>query len=149
MLSSRKLTQLAAVAAVTALLGATAVPNTATAAKSDQQAQSGDRDGKNVSKARASKKHVTQRHVTKRHVTKKTVVRKKTIVRTHVRPSHRYTRNRVVIRTTAVYVPLVVLGPRVVYRSYGAGWCRALHRGRHWAPVLGWHSGRHVGRVRC
>lgn len=141
MLSSRKLTQLAAVAAVTALLGATAVPNTASAAKSDQQAQSRDRDGKNVSKARASKKHVT-----KRHVTKKTVVRKKVVVHRHVTPSHR---SRIVVRTTAAYVPLVVLGPRVVYRSYGAGWCRALHRGRHWSPGIGWHSGRHVGRVRC
>jgi hypothetical protein len=46
-------------------------------------------------------------------------------------------------------VSFVVLGPRVVYRSYGSGWCRALHNGRHWAPRIGWHRGRHVGAVRC
>jgi hypothetical protein len=46
-------------------------------------------------------------------------------------------------------VSFVILGPSVVYRSYGSGWCRALHRGQHWAPRIGWHSGRHVGAVRC
>lgn len=46
-------------------------------------------------------------------------------------------------------VAFVVLGPRVVYRSYGSGWCRALHSGRHYAPRIGWHRGRHVGAVRC
>jgi hypothetical protein len=43
----------------------------------------------------------------------------------------------------------VILGPRVVYRSYGPGWCRGLHRGRHWDRRIGWHAGRHFGPFRC
>lgn len=138
MVTSRKLAHYAAAAALTVLLGATA-PVVATAVTGDQAYASTHRDGKKASKARASKKHV----VKKRVVNKRVVVRKRVVVHRHARP-----RNRVVVRTTA-YLPLVVLGPRVVYRSYGAGWCRALHRGRHWAPGIGWHSGRHIGRIRC
>jgi len=40
-------------------------------------------------------------------------------------------------------------GPRIVVRGYGAGWCRGLHRGYHWAPRLGWHRGTHRGLFRC
>jgi hypothetical protein len=134
-----KLAQLAAVATLSLLLSATALPKMASAAKDGQQAfaASDSKKSSKSSKASKSKKHVT---------TKKTVVHKKVVVHKHVQPSHR---SRVVIRTTAQYVPLVVIGPRVTYRAYGSGWCRALHRGRHWAPGLGWHSGRHIGRVRC
>lgn len=139
MVTSRKLAHLAGAAALTVLLGATA-PIAATAVTGDQAYASTHRDGKKASKARSAKKHVVKKHVVKKRV----VVRKRVVVHKHVRP-----RNRIVVRTTAYVPPLVVLGPRVVYRSYGSGWCRALHRGRHWAPRIGWHSGRHVGRVRC
>lgn len=37
-------------------------------------------------------------------------------------------------------------GPRIIARP---GWCRGLHRGRHWAPGIGYHSGRHRGLFRC
>lgn len=40
-------------------------------------------------------------------------------------------------------------GPRVVVRNYGAGWCRGLHRGRHYAPRVGMHGGTHRGLFRC
>ena len=40
-------------------------------------------------------------------------------------------------------------GPRVIVRGYGPGWCRGLHRGRHWAPRIGWHAGTHRGLFRC
>jgi hypothetical protein len=46
-------------------------------------------------------------------------------------------------------VDFVILGPRVAYRTYGAGWCRGLHRGRHWDRRAGWHAGRHYGPFRC
>jgi hypothetical protein len=34
-------------------------------------------------------------------------------------------------------------------RGYGPGWCRGLHRGRHWAPRAGWHAATHRGLYRC
>jgi hypothetical protein len=40
-------------------------------------------------------------------------------------------------------------GPRIVERRYGGGWCRGLHRGRHFAPGIGWHGGKHRGLFRC
>lgn len=40
-------------------------------------------------------------------------------------------------------------GPRIVVRGYGPGWCRGLHRGRHWAPRIGWHARTHRGLYRC
>jgi hypothetical protein len=43
----------------------------------------------------------------------------------------------------------VVLGPRVHYAAYGAGWCRGLHRGRHFDRIHGWHAGKHYGPFRC
>lgn len=57
--------------------------------------------------------------------------------------------DRDLTRTAALYVPFVLLGPRVAHPRFGHGWCRALHRGRHWAPGAGWHAGKHVGRVPC
>jgi hypothetical protein len=46
-------------------------------------------------------------------------------------------------------VDFVILGPRVHYAAYGSGWCRGLHRGRHWDRRSGWHAGRHYGPFRC
>lgn len=58
-------------------------------------------------------------------------------------PRHRY-------RHSYSYSPFLFLGgPRYYVRSYGPGWCRGLHRGRHWAPRIGWHSGLHRGLFRC
>lgn len=88
---------------------------------------------------------------------------RETTTRTTVRRDRDNDRNRQVVvrrdrdrdhdrwrgRNAHASVSFVVLGPRAVYRSYGSGWCRALHNGRHWAPHKGWHSGRHVGAVRC
>lgn len=73
---------------------------------------------------------------------------------TNNRSSRDYSNNRSNRRVyyrgrSSTTVAFVVLGPRVVYRSYGSGWCRALHSGRHFAPRIGWHRGRHVGAVRC
>jgi hypothetical protein len=49
-----------------------------------------------------------------------------------------------------VRVPFLYLGgPRIVVRGYGPGWCRGLHRGYHWAPRIGWHSGTHRHLYRC
>lgn len=59
-------------------------------------------------------------------------------------PRHRY-RHRY-----GYYSPFLFLGgPRYYVRSYGPGWCRGLHRGRHWAPRIGWHAGLHRGLFRC
>lgn len=85
----------------------------------------------------ADGKKVTKTTVVQKPSPKVTTVKKRVVVRRPVT-------TRVVVR-----VPLVVLGPRVVYRSYGPGWCRGLHRGYHWAPKIGWHSRRHVGLFRC
>ena len=147
MLWSKRLAQLAAVGTLTLLLGVTTAPDMALAQKGDHHAKSGDGDGKKSAKShKAKSKHVKKSHRTK-HVNK-TTVRTKTVV--HTRPAYRHhDRDRVAVRSTALYVPYVVIGRAVVYRSYGRGWCRALHKGRHWAPSAGWHSGRHVGRVRC
>jgi hypothetical protein len=41
---------------------------------------------------------------------------------------------------------VVLGGRRHVVRP---GWCRGLHRGRHWAPGIGWHRGTHRGLFRC
>jgi uncharacterized membrane protein YhiD involved in acid resistance len=150
MLSISKYGQLAAVATLVVLLGATAAPNMASAAKGDNaQAENGRRDVQK-SKSHVNKSHVNKSHVNKsqRHTTTKTVVRTD---RDHARSDRRHVNTRVIVRTrtTAVYVPFVVLGPSVAYASYGSGWCRGLHRGRHWAPGIGWHAGQHVGRVKC
>jgi hypothetical protein len=40
-------------------------------------------------------------------------------------------------------------GPRIVERRYGGGWCRGLHRGRHSAPGIGWHGGKHRALFGC
>jgi hypothetical protein len=145
---------LAALAALSLLAGTVATPTVADARDRDRGVRA-DRGGdriaradrnrgrdvrRHVNRSRDVRRHVSRdrdRHVTRRHVTR------------HAHRHHRHHhRDRFVVRSTA-YLPFVVLGSPVVYRAYGPGYCRALHRGRHWAPGIGWHSGRHVGRVRC
>lgn len=45
--------------------------------------------------------------------------------------------------------PFAYLGPWVIVRGYGPGWCRGLHRGYHWDPINGWHYGLHRSLFRC
>jgi hypothetical protein len=179
MLSKKKYAQLAAVAALTVLFGANASITTASAqggvqlAQADQKhmqksskadarsstnarIQAGRSDRKqNVQRSSSTRHVMTQREPTrafaqdrkkKKTVTSRTTTRK-VVVRNHNR---RVVRDRVVVRSSpSVSVGFVVLGPRVAYRAYGAGWCRGLHRGRHWDRRIGWHAGRHYGPFRC
>ena len=134
-------TALAAVAGLSFLLASTATPNLALAAQdTGQQICAADKkkSGKKASK-KSTKKTVVKKSSGKKVVKKTTT--KKVVVK------HRGDR-RVVQRTTA-QTAFVLIGRPVVYRAYGAGWCRALHRGRHMSPGIGWHAGQHVGRVRC
>ena len=162
MLSRNKFAQLAAVAALTVLFGANASMTNANAQagiQADQKnmhhSRKGDVRSSTTARAQAQTDQNTQktrksdtrhsssrnvssdrsRHATSTRTTTRTVVRRDRRVVVHSNPSSSYA--------------FVVLGPSVVYRSYGSGWCRALHNGRHWAPRIGWHRGRHVGAVRC
>ena len=163
MLSRNKFAQLAAVAALTVLFGANASMTNANAQagvqadqKNMQHSRKGDvRSSSTAARAQAqteqntkkSRKSDTQRSSSRkvssdrsRHVTSTRTVNRTVVHRDR----------RVVVRSQpSSSVAFVVLGPRVVYRSYGSGWCLALHNGRHWAPRIGWHRGRHVGAVRC
>jgi hypothetical protein len=101
---------------------------------------SSDRSRHNVSSDRKRDSVSSDR---KRHT-----VSSRTSSRTVVRRDH--DRRRVTVRSrSSTSVAFVVLGPRVVYRAYGAGWCRGLHRGRHYDRRNGWHAGRHYGPFRC
>ena len=144
MLMKSKPTQLALAATLVVLLGATAAPNMASAQSGLQLAQAdyGRKEAQKPAKPRATTK--AQRPDTIRTTTTRT----KTVVKSD-RPRVIGDRDRVVVRSRTTVVPFVVMGPRVVYRSYGAGWCRGLHRGHHTAPGIGWHAGTHVGPVRC
>jgi hypothetical protein len=166
MLSRNKFVQLAAVAALTVLFGANASMTAANAQAGTQVAQAdqknmqhsrkGDvRHSSTTARAQAQTEQNTQksrksdtRHSSSRNASSdrsRHVISTRTTNRTVV---HRD--RRVVVRShSSNSVAFVVLGPRAVYRSYGSGWCRALHSGRHWAPRIGWHRGRHVGAVRC
>ena len=179
MLSRKKYTQLAAVAALTVLFGANASLTSARAqagvqlAQADQKnvqhSRKGDvRSSSTTARAQAQTDQSTQksrkgdvRRSSSRNVssdrTRRAVssdrtrrtVSSRTTTRTVVR--HRDgDRRRVVVRSRpSTSVAFVVLGPRVAYRAYGAGWCRGLHRGRHWDRRSGWHAGRHYGPFRC
>jgi hypothetical protein len=114
-------TALAAIAALSFLFTTSVAPNLAVAAQ---------KDGKQASAKKKSSKKVVNKKVVNKKVVKKTVVHRGGSV-------------------SGSTVAFVTLGTPVVYKAYGAGWCRALHRGRHYAPGAGWHSGKHVGRVRC
>jgi hypothetical protein len=179
MLSRSKYAQLAAVAALTVLFGANASTTTASAQAGIQLAQADTKDmqksrkgdvrsstnarmqadrsdrKQNVQRSSSTRNVMTQREPTrafaqdhrKKKTVTKTTTRKVVVRRDHNR---RVIRDRVVIRSSpSTSVGFVVLGPRVVYRAYGSGWCRGLHRGRHWVPRIGWHAGRHFGAFRC
>ena len=174
MLSRNKFAQLAAVAALTVLFGANASMTNANAQagiqadqKNMQHSRKGDvRSSSTSARAQAqteqntkkSRKSDTQRSSSRkvssdrsRHTTttRTTTPRHATSTRTTNRTVVHRDRRVVVHSQASSSVGFVVLGPRVVYSSYGSGWCRALHNGRHWAPRIGWHRGRHVGAVRC
>lgn len=142
MLSPRKFAPLAAIAVAAILFGATGSMSTASAQTGVKLAQA---DVKTTTRVTTTKRKPTasSQPRSRQTVTKRTTTR--TVVRSNSNRSHN---TRVVVRSQPS-VAFVVLGPRVVYRSYGAGWCRGLHSGRHWAPRIGWHRGRHVGAVRC
>ena len=150
MLSRQRRVQLAAVAALTVLFGANAAMSTANAQTRVQLAQAEKKQDVKKSSSKQNVKKSSSKQSVKKSSSKKVVV-KKTTNRTVVRSGHNNTKRTVVVRDSrpSSSVAFVVLGPRVVYRSYGSGWCRALHNGRHWAPRIGWHRGRHVGAVRC
>jgi hypothetical protein len=148
MLFKGKQVQLAAIAALTMLFSANATLKPANAQAGVQLAQADKQDVKRSTTTRTTTVKRAPSHATQR----KTVVKRSTTVRSNRYSTHnRYNNNsRIVVRSRpSSTVAFAVYGPRVVYRSYGSGWCRALHGGRHWAPRIGWHSGRHVGAVRC
>lgn len=64
----------------------------------------------------------------------------------HWRNDRGYRAGRVWRGRPAASTFLFLGGPRVIARP---GWCRGLHRGRHWAPGIGYHAGRHRGLFRC
>jgi hypothetical protein len=179
MLSRNKYAQLAAAAALTVLLGANASPTPASAQAGIQHRQAdqkhmqrsgrADMDSSTTARAQAQTDQNTQRsrrgdarRSSSRNVSsdraretvrsnrpRQNVSSRTTTTRTVVR--HRDgDRRRVIVRSRpSTSVAFVVLGPRVAYRAYGAGWCRGLHRGRHWDRRVGWHAGRHFGPFRC
>jgi hypothetical protein len=144
MLSKRNFAQFATVAAVTILFGANTAVKPANAQGGVQLAQA------DVKKTTTTKRVVTngnRKKVTTRTTTRRGASNNRSNTRVVVRNG---THNRVVTRSSAPSsVAFVVYGPRAAYASYGSGWCRALHGGRHWAPRVGYHRGRHVGAVRC
>ena len=99
-----------------------------------------------ITTTRSSNRTVVRGDRDRRHVVRdRDRDRRRVIVRDRDRD-----RRHVIVRSRpSSSVAFVVLGPRVVYRAYGAGWCRGLHRGRHWDRRIGWHAGRHYGPFRC
>jgi|tagenome__1003787_1003787.scaffolds.fasta_scaffold19849621_1 hypothetical protein len=178
MLSRKKYTQLAAVAALTLLFGANASLTSARAQTGVQVAQADQKhmqkssraDMRSASTARAqaqtdqnteksrkrdarrsSSRNVSSdrtRHTVRSNRTGRTVS-SRTTTRTVVRHRDGDRRRVVVHSRPSTSVGFVVLGPRVAYTAYGSGWCRGLHRGRHWDRRHGWHAGRHYGPFRC
>jgi hypothetical protein len=158
MLSRAKASYLAAAAALVILSGVTVSSNIASAQSGIQLAQVEKRDAqdnrrsesrrekrRDASSSRTSSRTVVRRDSDRRRVVVRDSSRRHVVVRDRDRD-----RRRVIIRSRpSTSVAFVVLGPRVVYRAYGAGWCRGLHRGRHWDRRIGWHAGRHWGPFRC
>jgi hypothetical protein len=106
---------------------------------------SSNREGRSGRDARSTR----TREITTTRSSNRTVVRGDRDRRHVVRDRDRDRRHVIVRSRPSSSVAFVVLGPRVVYRAYGAGWCRGLHRGRHWDRRIGWHAGRHYGPFRC
>ncbi|HET7680612.1 MAG TPA: hypothetical protein VFK79_10815 [Xanthobacteraceae bacterium] len=145
MLSKRNYAQLAAVAALAILFSANTTMKPANAQAGLQLAQA------DVKKTTTTKRVVTngdRKRVTTRTTTSTAAGNNRSNTRVVVR-SGNYNRGVVTHSYAPTSVAFVVHGPRAVYASYGSGWCRALHSGRHWAPRVGNHRGRHVGAVRC
>jgi hypothetical protein len=112
---------------------------------SNREIRSSNRDRVSASSNR-SRSNISSRTVV-RHDTNRN--RSRVVVRDRDR-DHRWSwRHHGGSRSYSATTTFVVLGPRVHYAAYGAGWCRGLHRGRHWDRVHGWHSGRHYGPFRC
>ena len=166
MLSRAKASYLAAATSLVILSGMTVSSNVASAQSRVQLAQAEKRDAQDNRKSesrREQRRETSQsregrssrdarstrpREITTTRSSTRTVVRSDRD-RRHVRDRDR-DRRRVIIRSRpSTSVAFVVLGPRVVYRAYGPGWCRGLHSGRHWARRIGWHAGRHYGPFRC
>jgi hypothetical protein len=143
--SKRNYAQLAAVAALAILFSANTAMKPANAQAGLQLAQA------DVKKTTTTKRVVTngdRKKVTTRTTTRTAASNNRSNTRVVVR-SGNYNRGVVTRSYATNSVAFVVHGPRAVYASYGSGWCRALHSGRHWAPRVGNHRGRHVGAVRC
>ncbi|HET7680880.1 MAG TPA: hypothetical protein VFK79_12210 [Xanthobacteraceae bacterium] len=158
MLSRAKASYLAAAAALVILSGVTVSSNTASAQSGIQPAQVEKRDAQDNRRSESRREQrrdasregrsTRSREITTTGQSDRTVVRRDSD-RRHVVVRDR-DRRRVIVRSRpSTSVAFVVLGPRVVYRAYGAGWCRGLHRGRHWDRRIGWHAGRHWGPFRC
>jgi hypothetical protein len=161
MLSRIKLSSLAAVATLGFLSGVIAAPTQALAqagtepvkVEKQQEGQSG-RQGESRRDQRrdagSSRETSTKSDVK--------IDRSRTTTRTTIRRDGDRDRSRITLRdrdrdrdrwrgrSSHAAVTFVILGPRHHYRP---GWCRGLHRGKHYAPGQGWHAGRHVGLFRC
>lgn len=131
MVSKIKTACFAAMAAVILVSGASFAPSEAIAKDVE------------VKKSQSAKKH-GKRATSKRHVNRQHAVRSSARGKRHHYRKHVYWRSRP--SNSGIFV---LIGPSSAYGAYGTGWCRALHSGRHWAPRIGWHGGRHVGAVRC
>ena len=171
MLSKTKYTQLAAVAALTVLLGTSANMTAAQAQGGQPQMekqQSGSSGGQSTRSGESRESGAikgsgsvsgsvreggsTQMRTDRsrdRSSTQTTVRRDRDFDRDRTRVSIRdrdRDRDHFRFRGRESFAAFVVIGPRHHYRP---GWCRGLHRGKHWAPGAGWHAGRHVGLFRC
>ena len=156
MLSRTKDAQFAAVAALTVMLGANASITSASAQAGTQLAQNDRKDMQQTRKGDMHRSADTARAQADKKDGKKSAHKETTTRRVVTNRDHKMTtrkvirKDRVVIHSRpSVSVGFAVLGPRVVYRAYGSGWCRGLHRGRHYDRRNGWHSGKHYGPFRC
>ena len=145
MLSKRNYAQLAAAAALTILFGANTAMKPANAQAGLQLAQA------DVKKTTTTKRVVTngdRKKVTTRTTTRTNASNNRSNTRVVVRSGND---NHVVARSyptnSVAFWYMAPVPPTLP--NYGSGWCRALHSGRHWAPRVGNHRGRHVGAVRC
>ena len=157
MLSRAKASYLAAATSLVILSGVTVSSNIASAQSRIQLAQVEKRDAQDNRKSesrRVQRRETSQSREGRSSREIKSKTSSRTVVRSdrdrrHVRDRDRDRRRVIVHSRPSSSVAFVVLGPRVVYRAYGAGWCRGLHRGRHWDRRIGWHAGRHYGPFRC
>src|SRR5688572_13799948 len=157
MLSRAKASYLAAATSLVILSGVTVSSNVASAQSRVQLAQAEKRDAQDNRKSEPRSKQRREISQSRDGHSSRDIKSNKS-TRTVVRSDHntrrvvvhnRDRRHVVVHSRPSTSVAFVALGPRVVYSAYGAGWCRGLHRGRHWDRRVGWHAGRHYGPFRC